>query len=140
VAKAPGPLEVDIQAAFRKRLYYVAPRVRAVAIPNGGKRTPWEARQAKKEGLAAGFPDLMCMAPGPMIAFIEFKSPHGKLSENQNEWIERLDRMGFPVTVARSVDEGIAFLRAQGFPILQNEGLNSARNAAQPRTPNEGTV
>lgn len=110
--------EVEIQSGFRNRLRYVAPAVSFVAIPNAAKRTEWAARQAKREGLATGFPDGMCIWAGG-ICFIEFKTPKGRLSENQAEWIERLQSRGHRVTVARSIEEAIAFLRECGAPVLE---------------------
>ena len=111
--------EIDIQAAFRKRLYYSAPTVKVVAIPNAARRTMWEARQAKKEGLSSGFPDVMCFAPGGLVAYIEFKTSKGRISENQQEWLDLLARYGFNACVARSADGAVAFLRGCGFPIME---------------------
>ena len=119
MTKAVTPLEIDVQASFRKRMYYAAPTVKVVAIPNAAKRTRWAAGQARKEGLAKGFPDVQCIAPGGMIAFIEFKRETGRVSEAQQEWIDLLRRYTFPATVARSADEAIAFLRGCGFPIRE---------------------
>jgi hypothetical protein len=136
----PKPLEIEIQAAFRKRLYYVAPRVKVVAIPNAGRRTQWEIRQAKKEGLATGFPDVMAVWPGAGVAFIEFKRPGGVTSDNQNEWHQRLTVMGHRVCVAFSVDQAVEFLRQCGAPVMESIGLSSVRSAAQPSTANERTV
>lgn len=110
--------EVDIQQAFRKRLYYTAPRVRVVAVPNGMRTTAWSARQAKREGMSSGFPDVICLWPGG-VAFIEFKAPKGRVSENQSEWHEWLDENGHRVAVARSPDDAIAFLRTCGAPIME---------------------
>ena len=109
--------EIDIQAAFRKRCYYGAPTVKVVAIPNAARRTIWEARQAKKEGLAAGFPDVMCLAPDGLVAWIEFKTSTGRVSDNQREWLDLLARYGFNACVARSADEAVEFLRGRGFAI-----------------------
>lgn len=117
--KPPAPSEIQIQAGFRNRLRYVAPAVSCVAIPNAAKRTQWAANQAKREGLATGFPDVMCVWAGGGICFIEFKSAKGRLSDNQAEWIERLRERGHRATVARSVDEAIAFLRECGAPVLE---------------------
>ena len=111
--------EVDIQATFRKRLYYAAPSVKVVAIPNAARRTRWEAMRAKKEGMATGFPDVMVIGPDGLIAYVEFKSSKGRVSEAQREWIDLLQRYTFPATIARSADEAIAFLRAHGFPIRE---------------------
>ena len=108
--------EIDIQAKFRGSLRYVGPSVQVVAVPNAGKRTLWQQRQVKKEGLSAGFPDCICIWPGG-ICFVEFKSPKGRISENQREWLDRLSGYGFMATVARSVDEALDFLRECGAPV-----------------------
>jgi hypothetical protein len=114
-----APREIDIQAGFRARLRYVAPAVSVVAIPNAAKRSQWAAMQAKREGMATGFPDVMCLWPGGGICFVEFKTAKGRTSENQAEWHERLDRWGHRVTVARSIDEAVEFLRLCGAPVME---------------------
>lgn len=111
--------EIEIQAGFRNRLRYVAPAVSCVAIPNAAKRTPWAARQAKLEGLATGFPDCMCIWAGGGICFLEFKTAKGRLSANQAEWIERLDDRGHKVSVVRSIEDAVEFLRYCGAPVLE---------------------
>jgi hypothetical protein len=119
MTKAVTPAEIDIQASFRARMYYAAPAVKVVAIPNAARRTRWEASRAKKEGLATGFPDIMCIGPDGLVAYIEFKSAKGTVSEAQREWIDLLRRYTFPATVARSADEALAFLREAGFAIRE---------------------
>ncbi len=119
MTKAVTILEVDIQATFRKRMYYAAPAIKVVAIPNAARRTRWEAARAKKEGLATGFPDVMCLGPDGLVAMIEFKAAKGVISEAQQEWIDLLRRYSFPATVARSADEAMAFLRSAGFPVRE---------------------
>lgn len=119
MAKLAGPKEIDIQAGFRARLRYVAPAVSAVAVPNAAKRSQWAAMQAKREGMSAGFPDVMCLWAGGGICFIEFKSAAGRLSDNQTDWIARLEQRGFRVAVARSIDEAVAFLRDCGAPVME---------------------
>lgn len=111
--------EADLAQSLRKRLYYTAPTVKLVAVPNAAKRSQWAAGQAKKEGMATGFPDLIALWPDGGSAFIELKTPKGRLSENQSEWIERLGAMGHRAAVARSADEAIAFLRDCGAPIME---------------------
>lgn len=119
MTKAPKPLEIEIQQGFRKRLYYVAPKVRVVAVPNGLFTTRWSATQAKREGMSAGFPDVVCLWPSRGVAFIEFKRPGGPISDNQHEWHLRLHDMGHDICVAYSVDQAVDFLRACGAPILE---------------------
>lgn len=112
------PTELQIQSGFKARLRYVAPAVSMVAIPNAAKRSQWAAQQAKKEGLATGFPDVMCIWAGGGICFIEFKTLKGRLSDNQAEWLIRLRELGHRVTVARSVDAAVEFLRECGAPMM----------------------
>lgn len=118
-APKPAVREIDIQAGFKSRLRYVAPAVSLVAIPNAGKRSQWAAMQVKKEGMATGFPDCMCIWEGGGVCFIEFKTPKGRLSDNQAEWIERLGARGHKVAVVRSIDEALAFLRDCGAPVME---------------------
>lgn len=109
--------EIQIQTLFRSRCRILCPAVSIIAIPNAGKRSQWEAQRAKREGLATGFPDIMALAPGK-VAFIEFKSAKGRLSDNQGEWLDRLHGMGFPCGVFRDADEAVEFLRSNGFPFI----------------------
>lgn len=114
---ATQPRETEIQAGFRNRLRIIAPAVAMVAIPNAARRGPAAIRQAKLEGMASGFPDVVCLWAGG-LAFIEFKRPGGRVSDNQAEWIERLARWGRPAKVCYGTDEAMAFLRSCGAPFL----------------------
>jgi len=110
--------ELSIQTLFRSRCRILCPGVCLVAVPNGAKRSQWEAQRAKREGLAAGFPDILCFWKGPGIAAIEFKAPKGKLSDNQAEWLDRLTDLGIPATVSRDADHALEFLRQAGAPFI----------------------
>lgn len=109
--------EVDIVAGFRGQVQMFCPRVRVVAVPNAGKRSQWAAIQAKREGMATGFPDLICLWPNG-LCFIEMKRPGGPVRESQREWIDALSEMGFRVTIARSSIEAMHFLKDCGAPFL----------------------
>ncbi len=74
--------------------------------------------QARKEGMAIGFPDVMCFWPGKGFAAIEFKAEKGRLSLNQVEWLQRLNAMGVPAVVSRDPDHALGFLRDSGAPFL----------------------
>lgn len=112
----PGT-EIAIQVRFINRMKMLAPTVRLVATPNAGKRTQWAAMQAKREGMAAGFPDMTALWAGG-TAYIEFKQKDGSLSEPQISWLNWLYNAGFPCGCFRSVDSAVAFLRAQGAPFM----------------------
>jgi hypothetical protein len=109
--------EIAIVTLFRSRCRIMCPAVALVAVPNAAKRSQWAANQAKREGMATGFPDMMALAPGK-IAFLEFKAAKGKLSDNQGEWLDRLHGMGFPCGVFRDADRAVEFLREHGFPFI----------------------
>jgi hypothetical protein len=96
----------------------MAPGVSIVAVPNAAKRTQWAAQRAKREGMAAGFPDILCFWKGPGVAAIEFKAHAGKLSANQIEWLDRLTEIGIPATVSRDADHAVEFLRQAGAPFI----------------------
>lgn len=110
--------EIVIQTLFRSRCRILCPAVSIIAIPNAAKRTQWAAQRAKREGLATGFPDVLCFWKGPGIAAIEFKSAKGRLSDSQTEWLDRLTEIGIPATVSRDPDHAIEFLRAAGAPFI----------------------
>lgn len=115
--------ELSIQTTLRSRARIICPAVRLVAIPNGGKRSRWAASQVKREGLAKGFPDLIALAPGGKVAFLEIKSAKGRVSVDQAEWHEALAEMGFDVGVFRDADDALAWLRGLGFPFINRSGL-----------------
>lgn len=110
--------EIAIQTLFRSRARMLCPEVAIIAIPNAAKRTQWAAQRAKREGLATGFPDVLCFWKGPGIAAIEFKAAKGRLSDNQAEWLDRLTALGIHATVSRDPDHALDFLRSAGAPFI----------------------
>lgn len=84
-------------------------------IPNGGKRTRFEAFHFVKEGVRKGVPDLFLPLPrhGYHGLWIEMKAPPGfssSLSADQKEWLERLYRQGFAVAVSHGREPAITLL------------------------------
>lgn len=110
--------EIAIQTLFRSRCRILCPAVSLVAVPNAGKRSQWAAAQVKREGLATGFPDMLCFWKGPGIAAIEFKAAKGRVSDNQTEWHDRLNGMGIPTTICRDANQAVDFLRTCGAPFI----------------------
>jgi hypothetical protein len=110
--------ELEIQTLFRSRCRILCPAVSVVAVPNAAKRSQWAAQRAKREGLATGFPDVLCFWKGPGVAAIEFKAKDGRLSLAQTEWLARLNDMGVPCIVSRDADHALDFLRSCGAPFI----------------------
>lgn len=72
-----------------------------------GKLGPAEAGIRKARGVRAGLPDIMIMSYGewPPLIGIELKAGDGKLSPAQIEVAHGWRSMGFPIDVARSLEE-----------------------------------
>lgn len=117
-AAADTGSELAIQSRFRSRMKMIAPKVRLVAVPNGGQRTAWSAMKAKQEGLSAGFFDLIAMAPGGLCAFLEFKAKDGRISEAQMDWGCWMHNAGFSCGVFNNPISAMRFLHSKGFPFL----------------------
>ncbi len=67
------------------------------AVPNEGKRSYKCASRMKAEGLKSGVPDLVFpVARGGFHGlFIEMKYGKGKLSDNQDVWLNHLIAQGY---------------------------------------------
>lgn len=91
-----------------------------VNIPNGARRTRWEAVRAKAEGLTAGAPDLfLFVARGKWHGLaIEMKwqteewtkgKPHTEKSyqsKEQREWQRIAEAQGYRYEVVRTAEDG----------------------------------
>lgn len=84
-----------------------APLSMLFAIPNGGQRNIITATKLKAEGVKSGVPDIMLAYPSSHAhgLFLEMKSPKGKVSTNQREWIGALSASGYMCVVCYSFDE-----------------------------------
>lgn len=83
------------------------------AVPNGAKRSVWEAAQAKTEGMQAGVPDLWIpVARGPFHGLaIEMKRRYnGKATPAQVDYMARLSSAGWSVHVCHGAAEAIAVI------------------------------
>lgn len=109
--------EIAIQTKLRRHIRMLNPKVRLVAVPNGGNRTEWEKLKAAREGMARGFPDLIALSDPRLVAYLEIKARTGSLSDDQVAWLNFLHGAGFPCGCFRSVDTATAFLIEHGFPL-----------------------
>lgn len=77
--------------------------VRIFHIPNGGHRSMSVAKKLKAEGVKPGVPDLF--VPHWRL-WIEMKrTKGGRLSEEQKDWIEYLEGIGYSAIVANGATE-----------------------------------
>jgi hypothetical protein len=65
------------------------------------------ASKLKAEGVRRGVPDLMLPVPmnGYHGLFIELKKEKGKATEEQEEWLDHLNTMGYNAMLCRGFDE-----------------------------------
>lgn len=101
---------------FRKLMKRRAPDCRVIAVPNAGARGLKALNQARAEGAAWGFPDLMILWNG-RAAFIEFKNRNGKPKDHQVEWMNWLVGAGFPCAVFRTAEAACDWLAEHKFPV-----------------------
>lgn len=74
------------------------------AIPNGGSRNVREAAKLRRCGVLAGIPDLCVLTPEKPI-FIEIKTEGGRLQQSQKDLHPKMEALGYPVAVCRSIDD-----------------------------------
>jgi|DEB0MinimDraft_10_1074344.scaffolds.fasta_scaffold04487_12 hypothetical protein len=103
--------ESKIQAAFHKYMRYAYPDVMAFAVPNGAwlKGNYGHAMRLKAEGMVSGVPDYWIIHQNSTYCglVIEFKYGSNKVSKQQSEYIQYLNRNGLRAVVCYSVDEAI---------------------------------
>lgn len=106
------PTEAQEQEQLFKWAEYAAgkyPVLQAMFhIPNGGSRRPAEARHLKEQGVKAGVPDICLPVPNKTYhaLYIELKRRKGgRVSDEQREWVEALNRVGNKAVVCRGFDE-----------------------------------
>lgn len=98
-------------------------------VPNGGRRGKAEGAIFKAMGVRAGVADLVLLFPSGRCAFIEIKSPKGRLSPAQKVFRNTVEDMGFPFAECRGVDEVERFVRGI---LVNHEYRDRADRAFQP--------
>ena len=92
--------------------------------PNAGRRTAWEAKQLKEEGMVAGVSDLVLLVPNSRYhgLCIECKTETECWTKGtrtvtrtyqrpeQKEWQAAVEAQGYRYVVVRSVDEFIEII------------------------------
>lgn len=76
-------------------------------VPNGGKRDIVTAKKLKAEGVKAGVPDIcLPVARGKYHGlYIELKVGKNKTTENQDMWLEALNKNGYYTNVCYGWEE-----------------------------------
>lgn len=99
-------IESEIQQSVVQWFRMKYPNYIIAAVPNGGFRNAREAAIMQREGVLAGFADLIIISK-QNILFLELKTPIGVLSKKQKEFQEKVNNLGFQYVVCRSFDQAV---------------------------------
>jgi hypothetical protein len=106
--------EARRQAAIVEYVRTVAPQIRIFHVPNGGLRTKAEAARLKWIGVLPGVLDLVLLLPWGRCACWETKTPHGRLSADQQDMIAWLTANDHQWAVVLSIDDARLALERLG--------------------------
>ena len=104
---ARGRVKPMSEAAIHKA---VVAHWRALGVPGSLVATIPNMGAMGQHGLTKGLPDLMVMAPGLPVGFIELKAEKGRLSEAQLDFKMSCEGIGVPYALTFGRDEPIAIL------------------------------
>ena len=106
--------ETEIQVAVLAHINQRGvPGLVAWHTPNGGFRTPIEAKIFKTMGVKSGIPDVFLLHGGRLYA-LELKAPGGKPTETQLCTLAELHTAGAIIEIAVGLDEAIETLENWG--------------------------
>jgi len=91
-----------------------APGLIWYSVPNDGSRSPRTGARMKARGMWPGVADLAFALPGGKAAFLELKSPQGRLSPEQRAFQDTCERAGVPYATANSLAAAESVLRLWG--------------------------
>lgn len=94
-------------------MQYPALRGRLFAVPNGGARHPAVAGKLKAEGVRKGVPDLWLPVPAHGLhgLVIELKAKGGRLTPEQDDWINFLGGKGYMAVLCVGADAAMETIR-----------------------------
>lgn len=77
------------------------------AVPNGEKRDVVHASRMKAEGMVSGVSDLILLRPNDPFhgLLIEMKTPTGKQSAEQQQFMEQAQAWNYKYVICRSIEE-----------------------------------
>lgn len=109
--------EHDLQVSLVRWFDYAYPQIsgRLFAIPNGGQRHAITAAKLKREGVRRGVPDLFLPVANATATysglFIELKTPKGRPTKEQKEWVEFLNTQNFLAKFAYGLDDAMQIIK-----------------------------
>ena len=105
--------ESQLQQMCVRYFRYVYPQYVIYATPNGGSRNPIEAERLKAEGVLAGVADLTILLPQGRIIYIEMKVKGNRQTDNQKDFQQKAEALGYKYYVCYSFDEFKAIIEKE---------------------------
>jgi hypothetical protein len=82
------------------------------AFTTWANRLPNVRCRKLKDDSGNGFPDRTVFIPRGKTLYIEFKTPRGKVSPNQQRWADWLNENGFPALITNDLNTAKEFVES----------------------------
>lgn len=112
--KAISPSESQIQKLIIDYIRHQHQHAFVCSIPNAAKRSFATAAFFKSQGLVSGVADLLIAWKGGRVAFMEVKTPTGRLSNPQKVFADKMQFLSIPIAVVHSLEEAQTVLKLWG--------------------------
>lgn len=105
--RPPSERQIQIECVSWFRMRYPEASKVFFAVPNGGARNAWTAKNLRDEGALSGVADLILLVPkkGYASLCIEMKKPGGRVSDSQKTFCEAAKAFKNKYVVCYSVEE-----------------------------------
>ena len=103
--RKPRHIEESIQVACVKWFRLQYPNLVIFAVPNGGSRNLYEAKNMKESGTLAGVADLVIVGNGGRVLFVEMKAGKNKQDDSQVLFQNKVEKLGHKYIICRSREQ-----------------------------------
>ena len=103
--RKPRHIEESIQVACVKWFRLQYPNLVIFAVPNGGSRNLYEAKNMKESGTLAGVADLVIVGNGGKVLFVEMKAGKNKQEDSQVLFQKKVEKLGHKYIICRSKEQ-----------------------------------
>lgn len=103
--RKPRHIEESIQVACVKWFRLQYPNLVIFAVPNGGSRNLYEAKNMKESGTLAGVADLIIVGNGGRVLFVEMKAGKNKQEDSQVLFQNKVEKLGHKYIICRSREQ-----------------------------------
>ena len=103
--RKPRHIEESIQVACVKWFRLQYPNLVIFAVPNGGSRNLYEAKNMKESRTLAGVADLVIVGNGGKVLFIEMKAGKNKQEDSQVLFQNKVEKLGHKYIICRSKEQ-----------------------------------